>query len=31
MQTFYTGNSLLGDELVIAQQQIFDILTGFCG
>jgi len=25
MQTFYTGNSLLGDELAIAQQQIFDM------
>jgi len=26
MQTFYIGNSLLGDELAIAQQLISDIL-----
>jgi len=29
MQTFYIGNSLLGDELVIAQELISDILTCF--
>jgi len=31
MQTFYIGNSLLGDELAIAQQLIglSDILTSF--
>jgi len=29
MQTFYIGNSLLGDELAIAQQLISDILTCF--
>jgi len=29
MQTIYIGNSLLGDELAIAQQLISDILTGF--
>jgi len=29
MQTFYIGNSLLGDELAIAQQLIFDMLTCF--
>jgi len=27
MQTFYIGNSFLGDELAIAQQLISDILT----
>jgi len=29
MQTFYISNSLLGDELAIAQQLISDILTCF--
>jgi len=29
MQTFYIGNSLLGDELAIAQQMISDLLTCF--
>jgi len=29
MQTFYINNSLLGDELAIAQQLISDILTCF--
>jgi len=29
MQTIYIGNSLLGDELAIAQQLISDILTCF--
>jgi len=29
MQTFYIGNSFLGDELAIAQQLISDILTCF--
>jgi len=29
MQPFYIGNSLLGDELAIAQQMIPDILTCF--
>jgi len=29
MQTNYIGNSLLGDELAIAQQLISDILTCF--
>jgi len=29
MQTFYICNSLLGDELAIAQQLISDILTCF--
>jgi len=29
MQTLYIGNSLLGDELAIAQQLISDILTFF--
>jgi len=29
MQQFYIGNSLLGDELAIAQQLISDILTCF--
>jgi len=29
MQTFYIVNSLLGDELAIAQQLISDILTCF--
>jgi len=29
MQTFYIGNSLLGDELAITQQLISDILTCF--
>jgi len=29
MQTFYIGNSHLGDELAIAQQLISDILTCF--
>jgi len=31
MQTFYIGNSLLGDRLAIAQQLISDILTCFRG
>jgi len=29
VQTFYIGNSLLGDELAVAQQLISDILTCF--
>jgi len=29
MQTIYIGNSLLGYELAIAQQLIYDILTCF--
>jgi len=29
MQTFYISNSLLGDELAIAQQLMSDILTCF--
>jgi len=29
MQSFYIGNSLLGDELAIAQQLISDMLTCF--
>jgi len=29
MQTFYIGNSLLGDDLAIAQQLIFNMPTCF--